>query len=194
MGGIIEKIRLSCGYTLIPLIINQKTPSKQVQNIAYRTFSLLEKESYDEKHTKNYKLSGLNLKQMEIFSVLYDWEQDSPVLVTGAQYITKNTCRLFSRYYVFKKYRTRNNKTYNKVDDFQVDMWHYEKLKKKFSLFFWSREKGNRFFNYIKKVRPDIFGNWNIYNENIELVWKNNWQSIFYIGSEKYIKELIFNK
>ncbi len=192
---VIKKTKLPCGYTMIPLVVNGCSPSKQVTEIAQRTFKLLEQDSVDDKLAKNYTFKGLNLKNMAVFSVLWDFNTDQPVLVTGVQHITNNTCRLFSRYYLFKNYRTTGiNHRYDKVDDFQADMFHLKYVKNYYPFVFWSREKGNRFFNRIKQIRPDIFADWNIYDHNIELVWENNWQGIFYTGSEKYISELIFNK
>ena len=191
----LTKQKLPCGYTAIPLVVDGHSPSKPVNDIAQRTFALLEQDSADDKLSDNYTLNGLKLHEMLVYSVLWDFKADRPVLVTGAQHMSDNTCRLFSRYYLFKDYRTgTDNNRYDKVDDFQVDMWHYEHLKQRYPFFFWSREKGNRFFNRIKQIRPDVFDNWNVYDHNIELVWENNWQGIFYTGSEKYISELIFNK
>ena len=192
---VIKTTKLPCGYTMIPLVINGCSPSKTVNDIAQRTFKLLEQDSADDKLAKNYTFKGLNLKDMIVFSVLWDFKTDQPVLVTGVQHITNNTCRLFSRYYLFKNYRTTGiNYRYDKVDDFQVDMYHLRYVRNSYPFIFWSREKGNRFFNRIKQIRPDIFNDWNVYDHNIELIWENNWQGIFYTGPEKYVSELIFNK
>lgn len=193
-----KKTKLPCGYTAIPLVVNGQSPSKQVSDIAQRTFALLEHDSVDDKLARNYTFSGLKLREMLVYTVLWDFKQDQPVLVTGAQQMTPNTCRLFSRYYLFKNYRTgRDNNRYDKVDDFQVDLWHYEHLKDQYNFFFWSREKGNRFFSRIKQIRPDIFHDWNVWPDNIELIWKNNWQGIFYTATDDptpYVEELIFNE
>jgi len=194
----LTKQKLPCGYTLIPLVIGGGSPSKQVNDIAQRTFELLEQDSADDKLASNYTLNGLKLHDMIVFSVLWDYKKDQPVLVTGAQHMTDNTCRLFSRYYLFKNYRTGgSNHRYDKVDDFQVDMCHLEFIRHRYPFIFWSREKGNQFFKRIRTIRPDIFGDWFVYSENIELMWENNWQGILYTNTtspQPYIEELTFNK
>ncbi len=190
----ILKQLLPCGYTAVPIIINGTSPSKRHNEIATRTLPLLEKDSANDKLAWNYTYEGLKLKEMSIFSVLWDFKNDQPVLVTGAQHTSNNTCRLFSRYWLFSNYRTtQSNQKFNQIDDFQVDLWHMELLKNTYPFFFWSREKGNRFFKRIKEKRPDIFKNWQVYDKNIELLWKDNWQGILYTGLDKYINELTFN-
>lgn len=193
-----QSTKLPCGYTVIPLVVNGQSPSKKVNEIAQRTFALLAQDSVDDSLAANYTLQGLKLQEMLVYSVLWDFKQDRPVLVTGAQHMTDNTCRLFSRYYLFKDYRTGNeNNRYDKVDDFQVDMWHYSHLKNEYPFFFWSREKGNRFFKRIKSIRPDVFADWHVWEDSVELIWKNNWQGIFYTSTQdpaEFIDELSFNE
>lgn len=190
----ISKFKLSCGYTVVPIIVNGQTPDKNVNDIAMRTLPLLEADSANDKLADNYTLRGLKLQDMLIYSVLWDYQMDRPVLCTGAQHTSKNTCRLFSRFWLFSDYRTtQTNQKFNQIDDFQIDLWHMQQLQDRYPFFFWSREKGNRFFQRIKQKRPDVFDNWNVHNENIELIWKNNWQGILYTGSAEYLNELIFN-
>jgi len=190
----LTKQKLPCGYTAIPLIVNGISPGKKYNDIASKTIPLLEQDSVDDKLAWNYTLKGLKLHQMAIFSVLWDYRTDQPVLVTGAQHMSDNTCRLFSRYWLFKNYRTSvNNQKFDMVDDFQVDLWHMENLKQLYPFFFWSREKGSRFFERIKAKRPDVFKDWQVHKDSIELVWKDNWQGILYNGDETFIEELRFN-
>ena len=194
----ISKKKLPCGYTVIPLIVNGTSPDKSVNDIAQRTFELLEQDSATDKLADNYTLKGLKLHDMIVYSVLWDYKKDQPVLVTGAQHMTTNTCRLFSRYYLFRDYRTGNsNSRYDKVDDFQVDLYHLEHIKERYPFIFWSREKGNKFFRRIKSIRPDVFEGWFVYSKNIELLWKDNWQGILYTNTtspDLYIDELTFNE
>ena len=141
-----KKTKLPCGYTAIPLVVNGQSPSKQVNDIAQRTFVLLEQDSADDKLSANYTLSGLKLHEMLVYSVLWDFKADKPVLVTGAQHMSDNTCRLFSRYYLFKDYRTgTDNSRYDKVDDFKTLEYnknncrletYEEKVKDHYKLFF----------------------------------------------------------
>lgn len=190
----ISEQELPCGFSVIPIVVNGLPPNKQVMPIFQRVLPALRQDSATDKLANNYTNKGLKLQQMAIFSVLWDYNNDQPVLVTGAQHMSNNTCRLFSRFWLFSNYRTdQTNQKFDQLDDFQVDLWHMNHLKKQYPFFFWSREKGNRFFKRIKEKRPDVFHNWNVHEDLIELVWKDNWQGILYTGSEKYINELRFN-
>ena len=190
----IVKQKLPCGFTVIPIVVNGLPPNKKVHEIATRTLPLLRKDSATDKLAYNYTMKGLKLPKMAIFSVLWDYNKDQPVLVTGAQRMSDNTCRLFSRFWLFTNYRTdQTNQKFDQLDDFQVDLWHMEHLKEKYPFFFWSREKGNRFFKRIKEKRPDVFHNWHVHDDLVELVWKDNWQGLLYTGPSKYIDELRFD-
>ena len=190
----ISEQELPCGFSVIPIVVNGLPPNKQVMPIFQRVLPALRQDSATDKLANNYTNKGLKLQQMAIFSVLWDYNNDQPVLVTGAQRMSNNTCRLFSRFWLFSNYRTnQTNQKFDQLDDFQVDLWHMDHLKKQYPFFFWSREKGNRFFKRIKEKRPDVFHNWNVHEDLIELVWKDNWQGILYTGSDKYINELRFN-
>lgn len=190
----ISEQELPCGFSVIPIVVNGLPPNKKAMPIFQRILPLLRQDSATDKLADNYTNKGLKLQQMLIFSVLWDYNNDQPVLVTGAQRMSNNTCRLFSRFWLFSNYRTdQTNQKFDQLDDFQVDLWHMNHLKDQYPFFFWSREKGNRFFKRIKEKRPDVFHNWNVHEDLIELVWKDNWQGILYTGSEKYINELRFN-
>ena len=96
---------------------------------------------------------------------------------------------------MFNEYRTKHtDNLYAKVDDFETDMYMLNELKDKYKLFFWSRDKGARFFKRIKAVRADIFNEWNVHSEPVEILWKDNIQGIIYTGDINYISELAFNK
>ena len=59
-----------------------------------------------------------------------------------------------------------------------------------FPLVIWTRDKGKGFFKRLKRGRPDIFKEWEVYPEQIELMYKNNYQSIFYTGDVNYLHNL----
>ena len=70
----------------------------------------------------------------------------------------------------------------------------YNRLKDKYKLFFWSRDKGTGFFKRIKQARSDVFDSWTVHDKPVEILWKDNIQGIIYTGDISYIKELAFNK
>ena len=132
---------------------------------------------------------------MAMYCVVWDNKTNRPIMTSGAQHMSKNCCRLFSRYYLFNDYRTKHSDNlYAKVDDFQTDMYMLEQLKDKYKLFFWSRDKGTGFFKRIKSARQDIFKDWTVHNKPVEILWQDNIQGIIYTGDINYIKELAFNK
>lgn len=181
--------------TIIPYIING------VENSALTTdeldkcrksLSLMQDECTTDRLAENYT-TWLKLERMAMYCLVLD--QDTPVMFSGAQHMSDNCCRLFSRYYLFNKYRTNpSNNLYAKVDDFKTDLFMLESLKEQYKLFFWSRDKGNNFFKRIKRARPDIFSSWTVHEELVEILWKDNIQGIIYKGDISYINELTVNK
>lgn len=143
-------------------------------------------ESENDRLGENYQYSRLNLDKMEHFNFVFDG--DNPVCVSGCQRVSNNVIRVFSRYYAFNKYRTNNN-LLDKVDDFIELKYSLERLKD-YKLIIWSRDKGAGFFKRLKRYRSDIFGDWEVHSEKIELIHPNNFQSIFYIGDISYIDEV----
>jgi UDP-N-acetylglucosamine:LPS N-acetylglucosamine transferase len=96
---------------------------------------------------------------------------------------------------LFDDYRTKHSDNlYAKVDNFKTDLYMLEQLKDKYKLFFWSRDKGTGFFKRIKNARKDVFASWQVHNQLVEILWKNNTQGIIYTGDITYIKELTVNK
>ena len=51
-----------------------------------------------------------------------------------------------------------------------------------FKLVIWSRDNSAGFFKKLKKHRPDIFHDWQVHDKPVELMYKDNYQSIFYTG------------
>lgn len=188
---------LPCGYRLIPFIVNgEENPHISSSDIerSRRAVKLMAEDCKNDRLSENYT-TWLKLHTMEMYSVLWDVQRDSPVIMTGAQKMSDHCCRLFSRYYLFTNYRTDSTNTmYDKVDNFEADMYHLELMKDNYPLFFWSRDNGTNFFKRIKKVRDDVFSDWEVYPEKIELVWKDNHQGIIYTGDPMYIDELRFGE
>lgn len=197
-GITVQSTVLPCGYTVIPFITNgmyNRELSAHHGELSCLTLKLLKEESSTDRLADNYD-KWLKLETMALYSVLWDDVNNKPVMTTGAQITSKNTCRLFSRYYLFDDCRTSASTTnmFDKVDNFEVDLYHMNILKDKYPFFFWSRDKGTNFFKRIKQVRNDIFENWTVYDSPIELLFENNYQGIIYTGDSNYINELTFNK
>ena len=182
---------------IIPYIIDGKeNPSISAIDIinAKQAIKYMKEESKSDRLADNYD-KWLKLDTMAMYCVVWDNKVNRPIMASGAQHMSSNTCRLFSRYYLFNDYRTKHSDNlYAKVDDFQTDMYMLEQLKDKYKLFFWSRDKGTGFFKRIKQARSDVFDSWTVHDKPVEILWKDNVQGIIYTGDINYIEELIFNK
>lgn len=182
---------------IIPYIIdgkeNHNIPAIDFIN-AKQAIKYMKEESKSDRLAENYD-KWLKLDTMAMYCVVWDNKVNRPVMASGAQHMSNNTCRLFSRYYLFNSYRTKHtDNLYAKIDDFETDMYMLEELKDKYKLFFWSRDKGTGFFKRIKQARSDVFDSWTVHDKPVEILWKDNVQGIIYTGDINYIKELIFNK
>lgn len=187
-------------FKMIPYIVDGKENtllSDYEMSMCRNSIKLMATDSVNDRLTENYS-KYLKLESMYIYSLLWDIEYQCPVMFSGAQHMSKNCCRLFSRYYLFTNYRTlHTDNLYAKVDDFKVDMLHLENTKNKYPFIFWSRDRGTGFFKRIKKARPDVFNSWSVYPSLVEILWKDNFQGIIYTNTsepETYLKELRFNK
>jgi len=181
---------------IIPYII-RGTENTNLTNdeleICHNSIALMQNECVNDRLSDNYS-KWLKLERMAMYCLVLD-DEKRPVMFSGAQHMSKNTCRLFSRYYLFNAFRTDPSKNlYNKVDNFETDLFMLDYLKNQYKLFFWSRDKGINFFKRIKKTRNDIFYNWKVYEQPIEILWKDNIQGIMYTGDISYIDELTVNK
>lgn len=191
---------LPCGFKVIPFIVNGKENTEGVDPhgmaLAKSAMQKMADESTSDRLADNY--INPKLDNMVVYSILWDMEKEQPVLATGAQRMSSHCCRLFSRYYLFDDYRTTSSKNrYDKVDNFETDMWHMKHIEEWFPFIFWSRDKGSHFFKRIKEVRTDVFSDWVVHPEIIEILWQDNMQGIIYKGDPEYMSELrytSFNK
>ena len=181
----------------IPYIINGKENNLLSDNelsLSRSAISQMKVESKKDRLSDNYD-KWLKLESMSMYCIVIDTDTSKPVMTSGAQHMSNNCCRLFSRYYLFDDYRTKHSDNlYAKVDDFKTDLYMLEQLKNKYKLFFWSRDKGTGFFKRIKNARNDVFYNWSVHDKLVEILWKDNIQGIIYTGDIAYIKELTINK
>lgn len=193
--------QLDCGYRFLPYIVNGTENcnlSSDDLDLCRQALAAMQTDSDGDRLQENYT-KWLRLERMHYYSFLWDLAEYKPVMGTGAQRITSNCCRLFSRYYLYKDYRTIPHKTslYDKVDDFETDMLHLDMVWDEYPFIFWSRDKGTGFFTRLKAARPDIFSNWIVHSEPVPIMYSDNVQGIIYTGSGKdnpdpYIKELLF--
>jgi len=174
------------GLELVPYI--EKGERTYINDdICNDAFIQMQLESESDKLSKNYRFNELNLHEMFNFNFIFDG--DEPVQASGCQIMSENVVRVCSRYYLFDAYRTDSTNPLNKVDDFN-ELQHSIQSLKHFPLIIWSREKSPSFFKRIKKARPNIFSEWEIYPEKVELKFKNNFQSVFYCGDKSYMSEM----
>ena len=150
----------------------------------------LQEERDDDRLSDNYCWKGLHLDKMFLYNVVFYKDTYEPILVSGAQSVGEKSVRVFSRYYAFEKYRTDGTQLLEKVDNFDELRYTLEYCKKH-DLVFWSRDKSNKFFKRLKKGRPDIFSNWEVHPDKIEIIYPDNEQYIFYRGN---INEILYNR
>lgn len=177
-------LKLDCGLYVIHHTVDGRPTDNKIADISFREMAI---DSKQDRLYKNY--INMSLKDMRYYSLVVDGDMN-PVMFTGAQHLTNNVCRLFSRYYLFTEYRTDQKYLYNKVDNFESDMMHLNLLRDQYKLFIWSRDRGNRFFQRIKQHRPDVFGDWTVHPDKINLMWPNNDQGLIYTGDSSFISEI----
>jgi len=140
------------------------------------------RESIGDRLANNYTKGKLKLDQMVLFNVVLDG--DNPVLMSGCQKITKDVVRVFSRYYHFKDYRTDGSNMFEKVDDFMELKYSLNFLfHLRYAGVIWTRDKSSGFFKKLKKARPDIFSDWNVYPDKVKILYPDNYQYVFYTGN-----------
>jgi hypothetical protein len=191
---------LPCGYKVIPFIVNgeyNKQLNDQDAERSCEVLGLLKEECKGDRLEKNYTID-LRLDQMVVYSVLWDENNEKPVLTTGAHRMSEDCVRLFTRYYLFKDYRTETaDGLFAKVDNFETDFFHKELVEDYYPFLFWSRDKSKGFFDKISKIK--LFEEWRVYPEKIAITKPKNQQYIMYCGKGKgnpklYINQLISSK
>ena len=150
-------------------------------------FEQLHLDSLNDRLADNYSGTKLNLDKMYNFTFTYDG--NNIVQCSGTQICTDDVARVLSRYYVFSEYRTDGTNPLEKTDDFAELRYTLDTLSD-FPLVIWTRDKGKGFFKRLKRHRPDLFDKWEVYPEQIELMYKNNHQNIFYIGNVTHLHNL----
>lgn len=174
---------LSCGYVALTFIWNgnwNTNLSVLDKQRCERTLALLREDSKNDRLSENYG-DNLNLENMFLYTVLWDEQAELPVQVTGTQLISPTAVRMYSRYYIFKNYRTDghgNLNTTDKIDDFELLKLHLAVSELYFPFVFISRDKGTIAFKRLKRSRKDIFHNWHIIDQKVQIGWYGNFQGV----------------
>ena len=156
-----------------------------------KAFEQLQLDSIGDRLENNYIKNNLHLDDM--YNFIFSYDDKNLVQVSGCQICSNNVVRVFSRYYVFKEYRTDGKSLFVKTDNFS-ELKYSLKTLSDFKLIIWSRDKSSGFFKKLKKHRSDIFHDWKVYSKQVELMYKNNYQSIFYTGDISYINEVVYDR
>lgn len=184
-------------YKWLPFIYSGQFNPDLESNDVKKVMITLEKlftETQTDTHrlATNYTVSSLKYEQMHVFGIVWDMVEHQPVCLSGLQDIGSTAGRLLSRYYVFLDYRPNGKHTFtNDIDDYA--MLKIQKLigQRSFDIMFISRDTNQKYFHRLKKYRSEIYGDFEIYPDKLELLYENNWQSIFYINNSKDPKSAI---
>ena len=179
---------LPCGYRVVPYIYKGKFNfeiSQRDMSLCDNALYLMGKERGSDRLDENYSGRGMHLGKMYMYNFVFDGHE--PVLCSGAQ-TDGDAIRVFSRYFGFNKYRTDGTELLAKIDNFDELKYTLKHINN--SLIYWSRDKSPKFFERLKKGRPDIFSEWQVYPKKINIIWPNNEQYIFYKGD---INEILHN-
>lgn len=177
---------LVCGYQAITPIWNGKpnpnlTPS-DTERYLY-TMSKMASECESDRLADNYT-TNLNLSDQFLYTILWDTERSEPCMVTGAQMMGR-CVRVYSRYYQFREYRVKNTgnpQTSDKSDNFEILLRHTEVCDQFFDYIFVSRDRGASAWRWFKRHRPDIFSDWHIIPEPVEVFYPGNYQGCMVRG------------
>ncbi len=194
-----KSVELRCGHTWIPLIYKgEENPELLPKQLvaAKRSIDKLQVDRLSQRLSDNYRADRLHLQKMFVYSVVYDFTSERPVMVTGVQAVGPSSARVFSRYFVFPEYRSQQaTATFlEKSDDFEVLQIEVEATAAHFPFLFWSRDKGSRFFERIKTARADVFSQWKVHPEKVEILYKDNFQGIFYLNRSHDPAEVIIRR
>lgn len=141
-------------------------------------------DSVTDRLSDNYR-DNLKLSDMFLYTVVWDTQRDVPVQLCGAQMMGQGSVRLLSRYYIFSDYRVRghgNLNTSDKLADFDILNLHVDIAKHFFKYLFISRDKGILSFKRLQRSRPDVFSDWYVIPDPVELCYPGNFQGCMVRG------------
>ena len=174
---------LPCGHRIVPYIYNTKfnfeISQRDMSMCDYAKF-LMHEQSIGHRLGNNYSRENLHLGKMFLYNFVFYKNTPEPMFCSGAQ-IDGDSIRVFSRYFAFKKYRIDGMNMLKNVDNF--DELNYSLRYLNHKLIYWSRDKSPKFFYRLKKGRPDIFSEWEVHPNKLEIIYPDNNQYIFYKGN-----------
>ena len=179
---------LPCGHRIVPYIYKRKfnfEVSQRDMSMCDAAKVLMDKERIGHRLENNYSRENLHLGKMFLFNFVFYKNTVEPMFCSGSQ-IDGNSIRVFSRYFAFKKYRIDGMSMLKNVDNFDELNYSLQYLNHK--LVYWSRDKSPKFFERLKKGRSDVFANWEVHPDKINIMRTaetiiDNYQSIFYTGN-----------
>ena len=138
----------------------------------------------------NYGPGKVRYNNMWSYGIVYDKDTNKPVCSSGLQKTSKNTARLLTRYYCYKDYRP-TNPFLDDIDDY-LSLYIQMTYSKDFPILYVSRDRGDKYFKRLSKYR-EVYRGFKFYPGRIELMFKDNYQNIFYksdlIDAEEIIKK-----
>jgi hypothetical protein len=174
-------------YRIVPYIVDSQLTNIEPE-LCQMAFDLMVDEKLGDKLADNYTIAALKLDKMLMWTFVFD-SDNNPIHAAGCQIMSDNVIRVYSRYYAFKQFRTDSTIPLDKVDNF-MDLHYWLPSLTDYPLIIWSRERSAGFFRKLQRHRADVFENWSVHPHPIEILWKDNYQHIFYTGNIAYITEL----
>lgn len=136
----------------------------------------------------NYGPFNIKYDKMLSYVIVYDTETNNPVCSSGLQKTSKNTGRILSRYFRYKNYRP--GKWYpDDIEDY-IMLNHYLTNYKDIPILYNSREKNNLYQKRLKKYTKE-YKDFQLYPGLLELMFKNNFQHVFYTSDLPNAEEII---
>lgn len=126
-----------------------------------------------DKFAANYNL--ITIRRMTEYGYIYNNTPDDLVYMTGIQEMAPSIFRLESRLYLDPKYRKR---IWSSPDDYEAVQYQYQFINA--DMIFKSREVCNAAGLTLCQKHNSFFDDWQLYDSQIELKYKNNWQWIFF--------------
>lgn len=168
-------------YKVIPYIwhgqINPILEDEELELCDY-AMHLLRDESEGDRLESNYTRQHMHLDKMVMYNIVFD--DYKPVIATGTQTINEDVVRVFSRYWHFKDYRTNGKYLFDKVDNFEELKYTLDNVDSQ--CYIWTRDKAKGFFTKLKNHRPDVFNDWEVWPDKINILYPDNYQYVFYKG------------
>tara|TARA_B100000424_G_scaffold244501_1_gene214830 strand:- start:2329 stop:2916 length:588 start_codon:yes stop_codon:yes gene_type:complete len=185
----INDIKLDCGLTYRPLILDHKVICDDYLNDLLLNIKL----NSTDKLKNNYTLH--QLLRCKEYGYVFASDENDIIMMQGIEHFGKGVYRVESRIYIFPNYRSL---LWKSVDNYNIIDHYCAKYHNEINFLFKSREGQNPAgLIQCKKIRPDFFNqDWILHKNILELKYKNNFQWIYYKNNnykkkdEEYIEQL----